>query len=98
MHHRLKDVGHAQDARLEGRRRGVEVEGVAAAVGLFVMAGGPQGDLLEAPDAAQDAEGFEAVGVDDLALALVQPARLVDALLADLSEARRQACPAAAAP
>jgi hypothetical protein len=45
------------------------------------MAGGPQGDLLEAPDAAQDAEGFEAVGVDDLALAGVQPARLVEDLV-----------------
>ena len=81
LHHRLKDVGDAQDAGLQGRRGGIEVEGVAAAVGLLVVAGGPQGDLLEAVDAAQDPEGLEAVGVDDLALAGVEPARLVEHLV-----------------
>ena len=75
LHHRLEDVGDAQDAGRERRGVGHEVEGIAAAVGLFVVAGGPQGDLLEATDAAQDAVGFIAVGVDDLALAGIEAAR-----------------------
>ena len=81
LHHGLEDVGHPQDPRLQRHRLGGQVEGVAAAIGLLVVIGGPQGNLLEAVDVAQNLIGFKAVGVDDGPLPLIEFSRLVEDLV-----------------
>ena len=79
--HGLENGRHPQDAGLPGHGVHGQVEGVAAAVRLLVVVGGPGGDFLEAPDAVQDLVGLEAVGVDHLAFPLVELARLVQHLV-----------------
>ncbi len=71
LHHGLEDVGHSQDLRLQRHRFGGQVERVTAAIGLFMVIGGPQGDGLEAVDMAQDLVGLETVGIDDGPLPLI---------------------------